>query len=187
MLLIRVYTNVCMLGYIWHGIWRTLQQQQTFRRTHTITVGWSDRNSDNIDILPLLTRVFPASTYKQAVCCSNLCEHWHAPLPLFPSFFQLCRTNRFYDANFLPDFCGLPPFFSQLWDSNRVLLVKCVTPLVLFLPTFAALPTKPGCMLQNPFKSCGLLLLDKIIAVFSTDLVDNALYVDLYQTIKIKQ
>ena len=129
--------------------------------------------------LPAFSQLLPTNRLHAAQICENIGT---PPSPFF--FLHLCRTNRFYDANILPDFCGLLPFFFQLCDSNRVLLDKFVTPLALFLPTFAALPTKPGCMLSNPFKGGGLLLLDKRIAVFPTDLVDNAgsLYVNRCQT-----
>ena len=133
--------------------------------------------------LPAFSQFLPTNRLYAAQICENIGT---PPSPfLFScsalSYEQVLRCQTF--ARFLR---LAPIFFFQLCDSNRVLLVKCVTPLVLFLPIFAALPTKPGCMLQNPFKSCGLLLLDKIIEVFPTDLVDNArsLYVSLCQTNK---
>ena len=49
------------------------------------------------------------------------------PPPHLFFFFQLCRTNRFYDAKFLPVFCGLLPFFPVLWLKQGLAGQMCHT------------------------------------------------------------
>ena len=132
----------------------------------------------------VVPQLLPTNRLHAAQICENIGT---PPSPFFFYFYIfVVRTG-----STLPIFCQIfadcPHFFSSFVAQTRYCWSNVVHhSLVLFLPNFAALPTKPGCMLQNPFKSCGLLLLDKIIEVFPTDLVDNArsLYVSLCQTNK---
>ena len=109
--------------------------------------------------LPALSQLLPTNRPYTAQICDNIGT---PPSPFFIFFNFVVRIG-----STMPKFCQIfatCSHFFQLCDSNMVLLVK-FTPLVSFLLTFAALPTEQGYMLQNTFKSCGFLLLDKIIAV----------------------
>ena len=56
--------------------------------------------------LPAFSQLLPTNRLYAAQICENI-----GTPPSPPFFFQPCRTNRFYDAKILTDFCGLPPFF----------------------------------------------------------------------------
>ena len=134
--------------------------------------------------LPAFSQLLPTNRLYAVQTCE---KNSTPPSPFF--FPQLFRANRFYNAKILPDFCGLPPFFLPAsWLKQGLFSGKMCYNIRIIPAHFCSFAHQTRVHAAESFQTLWPFFTWQIIAVFPTDLVDNAvsLYVNLCQTNKVK-